>query len=282
MRRRERNRGGVPEGGEGSGMTVQTRPEITRSPATAGAIGLVAGIFSALLGVGGGLLMVPAMVYMLRIRQHRAHGTSLAVILPTAIAGVAQYSAHGHVNWPVAMLLAIGGVLGAMFGAKWAVRMRAPALKRAFGLFVIATGMVMIATPGGFGKHRALLDGDSAAGAILLVGLAAGIVSGLLGVGGGIIMVPAIVFLLGYSQHLAQGISLAVIIPVALCGAFIHYRKGNVITTLVLPLAIGATLGAYVTAHWVGQIKGEHLRTLFGIFLVLVGVSMVGRRRKEA
>jgi uncharacterized protein len=262
-------------------MTVDARPEITRSPVTAFAIGLVAGIFSALLGVGGGLLMVPAMVYMLRVRQHRAHGTSLVVILPTAIAGVSQYARERHIDWRIAFLLAIGGVFGAMIGARLAAALRASALKRAFGLFVVVTGMSMIihALRGGWGGADRALIGAGAWGVIVLVGVVAGIVSGLLGVGGGIIMVPAVVYLLGLDQHTAQGISLAVIIPVAISGALIHYRKGNVISTLVPPLALGATLGAYVTAHWVALIPGENLRLLFGIFLVVVGVSMVGRRR---
>lgn len=260
-------------------MAAEAPVEITRSPATAGAIGLMAGIFSALLGVGGGLLMVPAMVYMLRIRQHRAHGTSLAVIPPTAVLGVIQYAQARHIDWSVAILLAIGGVFGAMVGARLANAIKAPALKRAFGVFVVITGMVMIARPGGYGAgagHAIVNQGASFV--IVFVGLIAGIVSGLLGVGGGIIMVPAVVYLLGLDQHTAQGISLAVIVPVAISGALIHYRKGNVITTLVLPLAIGAAIGAYVTAHYVNRIPSDNLRMLFGIFLVIVGVSMVGKK----
>src|SRR5207247_9898234 len=93
------------------------RPEITQAPRTATAIGLVAGALSALLGVGGGLIMVPAMVYLLRVRQHRAHGTSLAVILPAAVAGVYRYQQAGHVEWGLVIPLAEGGVLGAMGGA---------------------------------------------------------------------------------------------------------------------------------------------------------------------
>src|SRR5207247_8553146 len=93
------------------------RSGITQAPVTATVIGLFAGAFSALLGVGGGLLMVPAMVYMLRVRQHRAHGTSLAVILPAAVAGVYRYQQAGHVEWGLVIPLAEGGVLGAMGGA---------------------------------------------------------------------------------------------------------------------------------------------------------------------
>jgi uncharacterized membrane protein YfcA len=204
---------------------------------------------------------------------------------------VSQYAREGHLDWRVALYLAIGGVIGAMYGAKLANRLKAPVLKQTFGAFVVITGMAMVikallessrpaAVAGS--AQGAFPGGDGAVVPILLVGLIAGVMSGLLGVGGGIVMVPATVFLLGLSQHAAQGISLAVIVPVALSGALIHYRKGNVIPTLALPLAVGAVLGAYVTAHWVGQIEGATLRMIFGIFLIAVGVSMVGRRRKEA
>jgi uncharacterized membrane protein YfcA len=256
------------------------RPEITRAPVTATVIGLVAGALSALLGIGGGLLMVPAMVLMLRVRQHRAHGTSLAVILPTAMAGVYRYHLAGRVDWALVVPLAIGGVMGALIGARIANALGAAALKRVFGLFVIVTGVVMIAVPHGYERHTALVT--EAGGFLLIgaVGVIAGIMSGLLGVGGGIVMVPAIVFLLGRDQHVAQGVSLAVIIPVSISGALIHYQKGNVIPSLTLWLSVGAVVGATVVGDAVQQFKSETLRVLFGIFLVIMGVTMVGRRRQ--
>jgi hypothetical protein len=257
------------------------RPEITQAPVTATVIGLLAGAFSALLGVGGGLLMVPAMVYLLRVRQHRAHGTSLAVILPAAIAGVYRYQQAGHVEWRLVIPLAAGGVLGALLGASLANAIGASSLKRLFGLFVIVTGLLMIILPPGFDRHTALVSDGAGLGLIALVGLIAGVVSGLLGVGGGIVMVPAIVFLLGRDQHVAQGVSLAVIVPVSVSGAWIHLRKGNVVVPLALWLSVGAVIGATVVGHAVQRLSSETLRTLFGTFLVAMGVSMVARRGRR-
>jgi uncharacterized protein len=246
------------------------RTEITQSPLTATAIGLLAGAFSAFLGVGGGLIMVPAMVYLLRVRQHRAHGTSLAVILPAALVGVYRYQQAGHIEWRLVIPLAAGGVLGALVGAS--------SLKRLFGLFVVVTGLLMIAVPPGFARHTALVSDGAGLGLIAMVGLIAGGVSGLLGVGGGIVMVPAIAFLLGRDQHVAQGVSLAVIIPVSISGAWIHARKGNVIPPLALWLSVGAVIGAAVVGNLVQRVSSDSLRVAFGIFLVAMGVSMVARR----
>jgi uncharacterized membrane protein YfcA len=264
--------------GEGA-ASRRERPEITQAPITATVIGLAAGAFSSLLGVGGGLLMVPAMVYLLRVRPHRAHGTSLAVILPTAMAGAYRYHEAHRVEWGLVLPLALGGVLGALIGAMLANALQARTLKRLFGLFVILTGGVMIVLPGSLSARAALFAGSSGGLLIGLVGLIAGALSGLLGVGGGIVMVPAIVFLLGRDQHVAQGVSLAVIIPVSISGAWIHARRGNVVPTLAFWLSVGGVIGATVVGHSVQRFSSDTLRTLFGAFLVISGVWMVGRRK---
>jgi uncharacterized protein len=253
---------------------VSPRPEITQAPVTATVIGLAAGAFSSLLGVGGGLLIVPALVYLLRVRPHRAHGTSLAVVLPTALAGMYRYAQAGHVEAGLVLPLAVGGVLGALIGAAAANALDAGLLKRLLGVLVVVIGCVMIVVPDSFGRHSALMG---AGAGVLGVGLVAGIVSGLLGVGGGIVMVPAIVFLLGRDQHVAQGVSLAVIIPVSISGALIHARKGNVIPPLAFWLSVGAVIGATVVGSAVQRFSSESLRTLFGIFLLIMGVTTVAR-----
>lgn len=258
------------------------RPEITRAPVTAAVIGLAAGAFSALLGVGGGLIMVPAMVYLLRVRPQRAHGTSLAVVLPAAVAGVYRYQEAGHMEWGLVLPLAAGGVVGALIGAAVISALGGAVLKRLFGVLVVLMGAAMIALPAGAGQAAALARSGSGSLLTGVVGLIAGAISGLLGVGGGIVMVPAVAFLLGREQHVAQGVSLAVIIPVSISGALIHYRKGNVVPSLAFWMSIGAVVGATVIGHMVQRVSAETLRSLFGAFLVAMGVSMVARRSRSS
>ena len=265
----------------------EERPEITRSPVQATVIGLLAGAASSLLGIGGGLLMVPAMVHTLRIRQHRAVGTSLAVILPTALAAAVRYhhEAIEH-NEPglelrVILWLAIGGVVGAVLGARIANALGARQLRRAFGVFVILTGMLMIARLTPAPQHAETMDAGRMV-VMTLVGVLVGAVSGLLGVGGGLIMVPALVLLMGYPQHQAQGTSLAVIIPVSISGSLVHFLRGNVIWSLAIWQAAGAVLGAWLVAGTVFGIPQETLRLLFGAFLIFMGVTMVQSRKPPA
>ena len=107
---------------------------------------------------------------------------------------------------------------------------------------------------------------------IALVGLASGVCAGLFGVGGGIIMVPAMVHLLKFDIKMAIGTSLAVIIPTAIIGASKHYHIGNVNWKAVMILVPLAMLGAWLGAKLTVPISSEHLKRVFGGFLICVGI----------
>lgn len=276
---------GSETGGEAGGTGRAARPEITRAPVTALAIGLAAGLFSVLFGVGGGLIMVPGMVYLLRVRPHRAIGTSLAVILPAASAGVFKYlesdSVRSHWDWWVVAELALGGVLGALLGAMLANSLQGKHLKRLFGVFVVLVGMYMVYRAGREYQLVAAVAPRTAPWVeIVSIGVLMGLVSGLLGVGGGVVTVPALVIALHYSQKLAQGVSLAVIVPVSLSAAVAHQRRGNIIFSLAGWMAVGAVVGAQVMGSWVHAINDSLLRGMFGGFLILMGVTMASSRKQ--
>lgn len=111
---------------------------------------------------------------------------------------------------------------------------------------------------------------------ILTIGLAAGILSGLLGLGGGIIMVPALVFLLGFSQHSAQGTTLAMMVPpIGLLAAWIYYNKGYVDIKVAALMCAGFFLGGLVGAKFASDIPDIMLKRIFGIALMLVSVKMI-------
>ena len=117
------------------------------------------------------------------------------------------------------------------------------------------------------------------------IGLAAGFAAGLLGVGGGIVMVPAMVLLLGFDQHVAQGTSLVVIIPAALAGSVTHYRNRRVSLRDAALLAVGGIGGAVIGSISALSVDDTVLRRIFGAFLLIVAAQMVlgrGRRKNEA
>ncbi|HZK51607.1 MAG TPA: sulfite exporter TauE/SafE family protein [Actinomycetota bacterium] len=105
------------------------------------AFGILTGVLSALFGVGGGLVMVPFMVLALGSDQHLAEGTSLLVIVPTAIVGVIAHTRRGYVSFKHAALLAVGGVVGSFLGATLALQLEEGALQVIFGAFLALMGV---------------------------------------------------------------------------------------------------------------------------------------------
>ncbi len=115
----------------------------------------------------------------------------------------------------------------------------------------------------------------------LAIGLAGGVLSGLLGIGGGVVLVPMMVFILGIAQHTSQGISMLVIIPTALVALW-HFHKDKMVDYRMAGLlALGAVSGAFITANFVQYIPGSDLKKLFGVFIIYTGIRMVMSKPKK-
>lgn len=110
---------------------------------------------------------------------------------------------------------------------------------------------------------------------LVVIGLAAGFLAGLLGVGGGILMVPAMVLVLGFDQHVAQGTSLLVIIPAAVTGSYTHHRNGRLVLRDAAFLAAGGVIGAVIGSVFALSIEDGLLRRLFAAFLLVTGVRIL-------
>jgi uncharacterized protein len=117
---------------------------------------------------------------------------------------------------------------------------------------------------------------------LLVTGLLAGVLAGIFGVGGGVIIVPALVYFLGFSQHKATGTSLAVLLPpIGLAAVLEYYRHGNVDLGAAVVVASGALVGAWAGAVLANKLPGPVLRLLFGVFVVIMGLYMIcGAARK--
>lgn len=112
---------------------------------------------------------------------------------------------------------------------------------------------------------------------LVVVGAAVGIVSALFGIGGGLLMVPFMVLVLGFDQHLAQGTSLAVIIPTALAGAVAHHKRGFVGFRLAALMAVGGIAGVYAGARIALATDGSTLRLIFGLVVIALGLRLIGQ-----
>lgn len=229
--------------------------------------GVVVGLAGGLFGVGGGILLVPLLTGMFALSQHQAHGTSLAAIGATAAAGLVVYAAHGEVAWVTGAIMAVTSMLCARLGARLAARTSRAGLTRAFAVFlVLVAARLLWKAPAGGGAPA--LDGALGAAVALGVGGAVGLLAGFMGVGGGILAVPALVLLFGTSQQTAQGTSLALILVTAPVGAFEHHRHGNVVLRLVPYLALGALAGAPLASWLALSLPQSVLARGFALFLL--------------
>jgi uncharacterized membrane protein YfcA len=226
-----------------------------------------AGLGSGLFGVGGGLLLVPILTRRFGFSQHQAHGTSLAVIGLTALAGVVVYAWNGHVAWITAAVVALASAITARFGARLTTRLSSSGLSRAFAIFLVLIAvrlLVKTPEPGPVSFHH----GWVGLAIDLGLGAAVGVVAGFMGVGGGILAVPVFTLALGMTQQAAQGTSLAVIMVSGPAGAIEHARHGHVVGGLVPWLAIGSLVGAPISS-WVAQILPHAvLVRSFALFLL--------------
>lgn len=243
-------------------------------------LGSFAGAMAGLFGVGGGIVLVPGLVLIAGLRQHEAHATSLAAIIVTAPAALLPFATAGEVAWSGAAALAVGALVGAVAGAEVMRRIPADRLRVLFGAFMLLVALRLL-LPGGAEGGTADL-GAGALAAMVGVGLVTGGLSALLGVGGGVVMVPAMVVLFGFGQHLAEGTSLAVIIPTALVGATRHARNGYTRWGLGLTVGAGGLLGGLAGGSVAQLLPADGLQAAFAVLLVVAGARLVRKGRGGA
>lgn len=237
-------------------------------------IGAIAGTLSGLFGVGGGILIVPALVMVLGMSQRLAHGTSLAATMVIAPAGMLGYAIDGSIDLAAAVLLAIGAAtIGAWLGTTLLHRLPQAVLVWSFGGVLLLTALRMVfETEEGSGR------GALSLGLVLglvAIGLLSGLSAGLLGVGGGIIMVPAMVILFGFPAAVAKGTSLLVIIPTSLTGTIRNLKKRN--CNIRLALGVGATgaVTSFVGSQVSLGLDDGLSNALFAVLLLLLALRLV-------
>lgn len=235
-------------------------------------IGLIAGLLSGLFGVGGGTVIVPLLVLLLSFDQRLSAGTSLAAIVPTASVGVISYALSGAVAWIPALILAAGAVVGAQIGSRLLPRVSQTALRWGFVAFlvVVIVSLFLVIPSRAAEFELGWLNGIALVG----VGVVTGIIAGLIGVGGGVVVVPVLMLGFGTSDLVAKGTSLLMMIPTAVSGTIGNLRHHNV--DLVAAGLIGVSactttaLGAWL-ATLIDPLTGN---ILFALYLVFIAVQM--------
>jgi uncharacterized protein len=259
------------------------------------AIGFAAAFLSGMFGVGGAVITTPAIRVLLDASPAIALGTTLPVTIPTAASGAITYYRRGLVDTRVAFHCCLGGLVGAVGGAllTWVIDLHY--LMLVTGAIIIYVSVATIRR--GISGHgldvepssipsQAIEEPDwrqkpgtgesgSSAWAAIMIGLATGFFSGLLGVGGGLVLVPCFIYILHIPLKKAFGTSLAVIMVIAIPGTVVHSLLHHISWSLVLYLVIGAIPGAYLGARLSIRTAERVLYILFGLLLGAFGVVFI-------
>lgn len=248
--------------------------------ALAFAIGAAGGLFGSLVGLGGGVVVIPLLVAFAGLTQHQAHATSLVGVVFTGLLGSLAYAGGEAIDWAVVPYIAAAATLMAIVSAAYAPRVDAARLKRIFGVVLIVAAVLL--------PFSADLVGPGVAGLLRLPGLIAlgalaGTLSGLLGIGGGSLVVPLLVLVFGFDQHTAQGTSLAMMIPAGVAGLFVHLRNRQVALRIVVGLSLGVAVGAYLGGRFALYLPELPLQLIFGAVLIWTGVRylVAGPKRRS-
>jgi len=252
------------------------------------AVGAVAGFLAGLLGVGGGLIFVPSLIFILKSQHfpqtnllHFALGTSLATIVFTSISSFRTHHAHGAVNWEIVRQITPGIVLGTLLGSALAAQLSNSTLAILFAVFVLlaATQILLEIKP----KPSRQMPGRLGT---FLAGVIIGIVFSLVGGGGAILSVPFMLFC-NIKTHDAIGTSSAIGFPIALSGAAGYifaglaqdnpppFSLGFVYLPALLWLVVAGVLAAPFGARLTHRLPVAKLRRVFAAFLYIIAAKML-------
>lgn len=249
----------------------------------AGLAGGAAGALSGLFGIGGGIILVPVLGALMGLDQHQAQGVSLAVMLaPVGLPAVLHYRKTGHrIRWGLVGILLLGFLAGVTAGALLANAIPARPLRWGFIGFLLLMAARYLAARRATGERiRPEPPLAALAGIGLLIGAFGGLMSGLLGIGGGAVIIPLLALWLGLPQHEAQATSLALMLPpIGLPGVLI-YAGGHGLPWMILLFAGGGfAAGSLLGARSATRMRGRALEAVFAGFMVLLAALLAFKMR---
>lgn len=244
------------------------------------AAALVIGTLLGLLGGGGSILTVPVLVYLAHLPAKSAIVTSLIVVCISSALTVINFARRKLVCWKTGATFGSAGMVGAYLGGKLAGYIPDAILLVLFAGVMIFVSIAMI-----FRKGKAteteLLEPDNfcptrlPVSAILFDGILVGLITGLIGVGGGFLLVPALVLLAGLPMQAATGTSLFIIVLQSLAALAGHADHLDIDTELTTLITLCTLIGSFIGAQLTKKINGQYLKRIFGFFVFFLGIFVL-------
>ena len=239
----------------------------------AASLALLIGVSLGLLGGGGSILTVLMLVYVLHVDAKQSIASSLFVVGVTSLVGTIAHARAGRVRWKIGLLFGVAGMLGATLGGQIATSLPGPVLLVLFAAIMLATAGAMMrgrGEPAGAGEPRDLPTARAAG-----IGASAGVVSGLVGAGGGFLVVPALALVGGLGMGDAVGTSLLVIAMQSLAGFARHAANTPLDWTLLGVVTAAAILGGLAGARFASRLSPATMRRAFAWLVLGMALFML-------
>lgn len=263
----------------GMGATRMTEP---LQLLLAGGIAVFAGTIGSLVGVGGGLIIVPALTVFLGVPFKIAAGASLVGVIATSNVAGRRYLVRGLVDRPLGLLLLVATALGALSGGYVAALLDAQVLSALFAVVLIGvalhvgrSGDPVSRAAGPDAASLAAPYGRRTLAAAMGISTIAGALSGLLGIGGGIINVPTMCGLLHVPFRIAVATSTYMLGATAAASSSVYYARGQLDPLIAAPVALGIAIGAYMGSRLAPRVRVATLRLVFAGLCVVLAVQLI-------
>lgn len=261
-------------------------------------IGLCAGVFGTIIGAGGGFLIVPYLLLAKNFSSQMAVGTSLVVVFFNALSGTYAYAKQKRIDYGTAWSFALATVPGSVLGAWVAQWLSGEAFRKLFGLFILSVSLYVWrrarnnqaqpVTPGESPRadaHKEVRQITDAEGNTyhvsydrkwgIITSFGVGLLASVLGIGGGLIHVPLMIYLLSFPAHLATATSHLILTISSAIAAISHMYVGEVDIRAAFYLAMGAIIGAQVGANVAKRVKGTAIIQGLVIALIFLGLRLL-------
>ncbi|MDQ1278899.1 MAG: uncharacterized protein QG670_159 [Thermoproteota archaeon] len=242
-------------------------------------IGGLTGFFSGFLGVGGGFILVPLLIFI-NVPAHYAIGGSLAYIVFVGIFGAIQHHhRHKDCDFKIVLPMILGGIVTAQFGSIATLFFKAEDLGIMLAVILMCASIIMVVS-----KNRTELDGEGVVGSVgysrnipmaVFIGLVVGLISGFFGVGGGFILIPMMTTLLKMPIRTAVGTSLLAVAGFAVSGTIGHLMLDHIDPYFVGLLVIGGIIASPLGVMATEKVSSKHLREIFAVVLILFAIKLL-------
>ena len=237
------------------------------------ALSILIGVSLGLLGGGGSILTVPILAYVGGMSAKAAIASSLFVVGVTSAAGSITHARAGRVRWRTGVIFGAAGMLGAYGGGHLAAFIPGRVLMILFGLMMAATAIAMLRKP----RTVEPRTGDIPIAKVIAEGIVVGVVTGIVGAGGGFLVVPALVLLGGLPMPLAIGTSLVVIAMKSFAGFAGHLDHVDIDWPITLGVTAAAVAGSQIGGKLVGRVSPAALRRGFGVFIIAMAALVLAK-----